>query len=287
MTFTVKNQIMVISGASTGIGAATALELASLGYHVLAGVRTHADANAIRSESVEPVMLDITKSDDIRALAERVASDSGRRPLKAVINNAGIEINAPLEVLSLDLWRQQFEVNLFGHVAVIQALLPALRASRGRIVNVSSVGGKVALPTYSAYAGTKFAFEAASDSLRREVRPQGIQVVVVQPGGVRTVMADRSGPLSLELAKKMSPEHKRLYGNLITATVASQSAFLARAVSSERAAIKIAKAATIRRPRTRYTLGVDAAFVIPLARILPDRAMDRVLRFTPGSHPSR
>ena len=277
MTTPPKNALIVVSGASTGIGAATARELASRGYHVLAGVRTPSAADAIAFGGIEPVMLDITRPDHIEALKERVATDAQARPLRAVVNNAGLEINAPLEVLDLDLWRQQFDVNLFGHVAVIQALLPALRASRGRIVNISSVGGRVALPIYSAYAGTKFALEAASDALRRELRAQGIQVVVVQPGGVRTVMAERSGPLSLELAARMSPEHKALYGDLIVSTVGGQAAFLARAISAERAAAKIAKVTTIARPRTRYTLGPDAAFVIPLARLLPDRLMDRVL----------
>ncbi len=232
---------MVVSGASTGIGAATASKLAALGYHVLAGVRTERDADTIRSERVEPIMLDITVPEHSEALRERITSDPEQRPLRALINNAGIEINAPLEVLQLDTWRKQFEVNLFGHIAVIQALLPALRASRGRIVNISSVGGRAALPIYAAYAGTKFALEAASDSLRREVRSQGIQVVVVQPGGVKTVMADRSGPLSLELAEAMSTEHKRLYGDLITSTVAAQTAFLQRAVSAERAGAKVAR----------------------------------------------
>ena len=268
---------MVVSGASTGIGSATARRLAAMGYHVLAGVRTERDAKAISAAGMEPVMLDVTVPDQIAALAQRVASDSQKRPLRALINNAGIEINAPLEALPLDTWRQQFEVNLFGHIAVMQVLLPALRESRGRIVNISSVGGVAALPIYAAYAGSKFALEAASDSLRREVRAQGVQVVVVQPGGVKTVMADRSGALSLELADGMSDEHKRLYGDLITSTVASQTAFLTRAISSEKAGAKVARVATVARPRTRYTLGPDAAFVIPLARLLPDRIMDRIL----------
>lgn len=279
-----RNEIMVVSGASTGIGAATARRLAAMRYHVLAGVRTERDAEATRAAGMEPIMLDITVPAHIEALAARIASDPRERQLRAVINNAGIEINAPLEALPLDTWRRQFEVNLFGHIAVIQALLPALRESRGRIVNISSVGGVAALPIYAAYAGTKFALEAASDSLRREVRAQGVQVVVVQPGGVKTVMADRSGALSLELAQRMSDDHKHLYGELIASTVASQTAFLERAVSSEKAGAKVAKFATVARPRTRYTLGPDAAFVVPLARFLPDRIMDRML---PGTSRER
>ena len=238
MTPSPRHELVVVSGASTGIGAATARQLASMGFHVLAGVRTPRDADAIRADGIEPVMLDITIPEHINNLAARIAADPEKRPLRALINNAGIEINAPVEVLPLELWRSQFEVNLFGHIAVIQALLATLRKSRGRIVNISSVGGEVALPNYG-------------DALRREVSAQGIQVVVVQVGGVKTVMADRSGPLSLELAEKMSPEHTRLYGDLITSAVVSQTAFLKRALSAEKAGVKIANAATTLRPRTR------------------------------------
>lgn len=278
-----KRELMVVSGASTGIGAATARQLASMGFHVLAGVRTSLDADAIRADGVEPVILDITIPEHIENLAARIAADPQKRPVRALVNNAGIEINAPVEVLPLELWRSQFEVNLFGHVAVIQALLPFLRESRGRIVNISSVGGEVALPIYGAYAGSKFALEAASDALRREVSAQGIQVVVVQAGGVKTVMADRSGPLSLKLAGEMSPEHIRLYGDLIRSAVASQTAFLRRAMSADTAGAKIAKVATRARPRIRYTLGRDAALVIPLNHILPTSVMDRML--SPGRQP--
>lgn len=271
-----KNELIAVSGASTGIGAATARRLAERGYHVLAGVRRDEDADAIRSDLIEPVTLDITDAEHIAALAHRIASDPQKRALRAVINNAGIEVNAPVEVLPLDAWREQFEINLFGHIAVIQALLPALRGSRGRIVNISSVGAEATLPIYGAYAGSKAALESASDALRREVRAQGIQVVIVQSGGVQTPMAEKSGPLSLRLSAAMSPEHTHLYGELISATVKFQSAFLTRAITAERAAAKIAQITTIRRPRTRYSLGPDAAFTLPLNRMLPDRLMDRI-----------
>src|ERR1700759_1573906 len=121
------NELIVVTGASTGMGAATAKELARKGFHVLAGVRREVDAEALRGDGIEPHILDITVESDIAAIAARVAADP--RPLRALINNAGIAINAPIEPLPLDEWRQQFEVNLFGHVAMIQALLPALLSS--------------------------------------------------------------------------------------------------------------------------------------------------------------
>lgn len=264
---------MVVTGASTGIGAATVRELAGRGYRVLAGVRRERDARNIEGRNVEPVIVDITDSAQVDALAARI----GNAPVKALINNAGIAVNAPVEALPLDEWRHQFEVNLFGHIAVTQALLPALLRSRGRVVNISSIGGKLALPTYGAYAGTKFALEAVSDALRRELAPHGVQVVVVEPGGVRTEMNHRGTAVANQLAANMSPEQHQRYGPLVRAIVSHSAAFTKAGKSAEDAAKVVAKAATERRPRTRYTIGRDAAVMSRLSRVLPDRVLDRVL----------
>src|SRR3984893_10606838 len=148
-----RNELIVVTGASTGIGAASARELARNGFHVLAGVRREADADALGAdgiEGLEPHILDITVESDVAAIADRVARDPLQRPLRALINNAGIAINAPVETLQPAEWRRQFEVNLFGHTAMTQAMLPALFSSSGTVVNISSVGGKVVLPTYGA-----------------------------------------------------------------------------------------------------------------------------------------
>ncbi len=149
-----------MTGASTGIGAASARELARQGFHVLAGVRRDRDADALRADGIEPVILDITQPDHIGELAARVGSRAGA--LRALVNNAAIQINAPVEALPLSEWRRQFKVNLFGHVAVTQVLMPALLRHSGRVVNISSVGGRVALPTYGPLRG-------------HEVRPRGGQ----------------------------------------------------------------------------------------------------------------
>src|ERR1700732_715946 len=153
---------------------------------VLAGVRRDVDAESLRTAGIEPHILDITVESDVVAIADRVARDPLRRPVRALINNAGIAINAPVETLPMAEWRRLFEVNLFGHIAMTQALLPALLRSTGTVVNISSVGGKVAMSTYGAYAGSKFALEAVSDSLRREVAQFGVKVVVIEPGAVKT-----------------------------------------------------------------------------------------------------
>ncbi|WP_216827139.1 SDR family NAD(P)-dependent oxidoreductase [Streptomyces sp. 2P-4] len=264
-----------MTGASTGMGAAAARELARRGFHVLAGVRRDRDADAIRSAGIEPVILDITKSAHVEALAARVAGDP--RALHALVNNAGVQVNAPVEVLPMAQWRQAFEVNLFGHIAVIQALLPALLRSKGRVINISSVGGRYAMATYGAYAGAKFALEAVSDSLRREVAPLGVQVVVVEPGGVRTEIAARGIATANHLAAQMTPEQDERYGGLVQANNKLMASGTASGLTADAAAQVIAKAVTTRRPRTRYTAGRDAALIMSLGRFLSDRTLDRVL----------
>ncbi|WP_233570505.1 SDR family NAD(P)-dependent oxidoreductase [Frigoribacterium sp. PhB24] len=266
-----------MSGASTGMGAATARELARRGFHVLAGVRRPADGDALRADGIEPVILDITEPGHVEALVERITSDPDARPLRALVNNAGVSVYAPVEAYPLEEWRGLFEVNLFGHVAMIQALLPTLIAGGGRIVNISSVGGKGAMPTYGPYAATKFALEAVSDALRRELSRHGVQVVVVEPGAVRSQMADRGATATSAFAAQMRPDLQRRYGDLITAALAQTSAHIGRGLSADAAGSIIADAATIRRPRTRYTVGRDASMLVALTRVLPDRLLDRVI----------
>lgn len=270
-------QLVVVSGASTGIGAATARELAGRGFHVLAGVRREVDAQALRGERIEPLILDITAAADVAAVADRVAHDPDGRGLRAVVNNAGIAVNASVEVLPMADWRRQFEVNLFGHIAMTQALLPALLASRGTVVNISSVGGRVAMATYGAYAGAKFALEAVSDALRREVAGLGVHVVVVQPGAVITEMAGRGVATADRLAAAMTPEQHRRYDGLIGAVTTQARGFARTGVTAQRAARVIADAATAATPWTRYTIGRDAAVMVRLARVAPDLLLDRLL----------
>ncbi|MFE4052951.1 SDR family NAD(P)-dependent oxidoreductase [Streptomyces sp. YIM B13518] len=268
-------KLIVVTGASTGMGASAARELARRGFHVLAGVRRDRDADAIRSTGIEPVILDITKSEQVEALATRVADDP--RVLHALVNNAGVQVNAPVEALPMTEWRRVFEVNLFGHIAVTQALLPALLRSKGRVINISSVGGKFAMATYGAYAGAKFALEAVSDSLRREVAPLGVQVVVVEPGGVRTEMAARGVETANHLAARMTPEQDERYGSLVRANNKLMTSGTASGLTADAAARVIARAVTTRRPRTRYTAGRDAALIMRLGPMLSDRTLDRVL----------
>lgn len=272
-----RRDLAVVTGASSGIGAATARELAERGYHVLAGVRRKVDADVLRIANIEPIILDITHEAGIAALSQRVRNDLERRRLGVLVNNAGVGINAPVEAYSLPDWRRLFEVNLFGHVAVIQALLPALIESAGTIVNVSSVGGRVAMAAYGPYACTKFALEALSDSLRREVGPLGLKVFVIEPGAVRTEMLGQVGARAERVIDAMTAVQRGRYAALLRAVVAQAEASEEGGASAEDAACTIADAITSARPRTRYTVGRWSGVFVGLTRLLSDRALDRLL----------
>jgi NAD(P)-dependent dehydrogenase (short-subunit alcohol dehydrogenase family) len=274
----VRNELIVVTGASTGIGAATARELAHRGFHVLAGVRRDIDADALRAERIEPHLLDITTEADVAAIARRVTDDPEHRQLRALVNNAGIAVNAPVEALPMTEWRRQFEVNLFGHIAMTQALLPALLDNSGTVVNISSVGGRVAMATYGAYAGSKFALEAVSDALRREVAGFGVKVIVVEPGAVTTEMAGRGVATAEALAAAMTADQHQRYDALTDAITTQARTFALDGVPAGHAAKVIADAITATNPRTRYTVGRDAAVIVRLARLVPDRVLDVILR---------
>lgn len=269
-------ELVVVTGASTGIGRATAQRLAADGFHVLAGVRRQADAERLAAVNVEPLILDITNDDHVAALGERVAGD-GRR-LRALVNNAGIAINAPVETLELKEWRRQFDVSVFGQIAVTRALLSALLTGTGRVINIGSVAGRVAMPSFGPYAAAKFAMEAVSDALRREVAEFGVEVVVITPGAVRTNMTESGIATANRLSEGMTPEQHGRYDKLMDAFLRQVEAFARDGVEPERAAAVISRAIAARKPRTRYTVGPDAAMLVPLSRIVPDRLLDRVLR---------
>lgn len=271
-------ELVVVTGASSGIGRASAQRLAADGFHVLAGVRNQDDAAKLRTQSIEPVILDITDADALRALADRVATDSAGRLLRAVVNNAGIAVNGPVETVPLDEWRRQFEVSVIGQIAVTQALIPALLASRGRVINIGSLGGKVAMPGFGPYSAAKFAMEAVTDALRREMEPQGLKVIVITPGAVSTGMSDQGMATVSRLARLMTSDQHRRHGPLIDGVKAQIEAFARDGVPAEQAATVVSQALRDSKPRIRYTVGRDAAVMSRMVSFMPDRILDRVLR---------
>ena len=204
---------VLVTGASSGIGHAAALHLRQLGFDAVGGVRRDEDAERLEAEGLRAVKLDVVDQESIAA----ARSALGDGPLAGLVNNAGIGVGGPLEFLPLDQLRDVLEVNLVGQVAVTQAFLPALRLGRGRIVNVSSIGGRFALPLGGAYGASKFALEAVSDSLRRELLAQGVDVIVIEPGGVKTPIWEKGNARVAETMDAMTPEGERLYGGMIAA----------------------------------------------------------------------
>ncbi len=276
-------RMAVVTGASSGIGLATTHELARRGFYVLAGVRKQQDADRLASANIEPVIVDITDEEQVAALADRVAHDPRGRRLGALVNNAGVALNAPVEAIPLAEWRRHFDVNVFGHVAVVQALLPALIAGGdGRLVNVSSIGGRVAFPTYGAYAAAKFALEGFSDALRREVGRLGVKVIVIEPGTIATPMWGKGIATMDELAAAMTADQHARYDDLIAAMHKQAEGQEGSGIPPRRAATVIADAIQSRKPRTRYLVGRDAKLLARIAGLLSDSMVDRLVARTLG-----
>jgi NAD(P)-dependent dehydrogenase (short-subunit alcohol dehydrogenase family) len=251
----------LVTGASSGIGAACAARLARSGWRVLAGVRRAGDA----PEGTEEVLLDVTDAGDIAAAAD------GIEELHGLVNNAGVALALPLERVPLDELRRQLEVNVVGQVAVTQALVPALRRGRGRVVFVGSIAGKSALPFLGPYAASKHALEAVADSLRVELKPWGIAVAIVEPGTIRTPIWRKGAEKADALLDEQAQE---LYGDRIAAFRRVAAERGANGAPAEAVAATIERALTARRPRARYLVGRDAWLRAGVER-LPARARDR------------
>jgi NAD(P)-dependent dehydrogenase (short-subunit alcohol dehydrogenase family) len=265
---------VVVTGASSGIGEACALRLARGGLRVLAGVRQVADGERLRElggDGIEPVTLDVTDSASIAAAAELL----GAEPLRALVNNAGIAVSMPLELLPLEELRHQLEVNLVGQVAVTQAFLPHLRAGRGRIVNVGSIAGRSALPFLGAYAASKHGLEAVTDSLRVELRPFGIEVVIVEPGTIATPIWQKGAETFQRIAAELPADLASLYGPRLAAFRQAAAAAGRRAEPADDVARVVEHALFAKRPKTRYVVGRDARRRARVER-LPDRLRDSV-----------
>ncbi|MFJ9608417.1 SDR family NAD(P)-dependent oxidoreductase [Kitasatospora sp. NPDC101176] len=272
---------VVITGASSGLGKACALQLSRVGFHVYAGVRRPEDGERLHAAAtgrLTPVVLDVTDEESVRNAVRAIAGPAGTAGLYGLVNNAGIAVTAPLECVPHDLMRRQIETNVIGQLLAIQSFLPLLRAGVGRIVNVTSGLGNVAIPYLGAYAAAQFAKEALSDALRRELAPQRIPVVVVQPGAVLTPLWGKmsdEGNRALESAP--APVQDLYNGTFPRFMKANETSARTSRTTPDDVARVVFRALVTKRPRTRYGVGRDAVGSRVLARLMPDRAIDRIL----------
>jgi len=271
------NKVALVTGASSGIGKATALELKELGYTVYGAARRVDRMQSLARSDIRVLAMDVTDDASMQAGIDKIVAETGR--IDVLVNNAGYGSYGAVEDVPMVEARAQFEVNVFGAVRLIQLALPHMRAQRsGRIINITSMGGKIHTPLGAWYHGTKFALEAISDCLRMEVAPFGIDVIVIEPGGIKTewagIAADKlretsgHGPYAAQ-AKAMA---QSMVGE---ASVKRQS-------PPQLIADTIAKAMTASRPKTRYAVGFGAKPMIFMRGVLSDRAFDGMMRMATG-----
>jgi NAD(P)-dependent dehydrogenase (short-subunit alcohol dehydrogenase family) len=264
---------VLISGASTGIGRACALHMDKLGWRVFAGVRRDEDGESLRqagSPGLLPVFLDVTDAGSIDRAVAIVREEVGADGLSGLVNNAGVPLGGPVELLDLEQVRKGFDVNVFGALALTQACLPLLRAARGHVVNISSISGMIAMPFVGPYAASKFALGAFSDSLRVELRPWRIPVSIVELGPIDTPIWTKSGSL-LQTIVEESPEESLARYRPLAEVFAGRIG--PHGKPPEIAAAVVAQALTAARPKTRYRVGLEAR-VTALFALLPDRLRD-------------
>jgi NAD(P)-dependent dehydrogenase (short-subunit alcohol dehydrogenase family) len=272
-----RSDAVVITGASSGIGAACALALDKIGYRVFAGVRNAADGEDLQRRSgprLMPIRIDVTDEASILAARHTVRAMMGEAGLAGLVNNAGIGVAGPVEAVPLADWRRQFDVNFFGLITVTQIFLPLIRQGRGRIVNIGSIAGRAAMPFMAPYSASKYALEALTDALRIELQPWGVRVALIEPGAIATAMWKKRRKETNSWDASWSADLKPLYqaGFARITDIAAEAG--ERAQSTALVAEAVIHALRARFPRTRYLVGSDARIRAGLALLLPDRLND-------------
>lgn len=276
---------VLVTGASSGIGLVTAQLLASEGYHVLAGVRSDIGRErlaACQATNLTPVWLDVTQPEHVERLIPEIRrlSPGG---LFALVNNAGIGPPAAVELTDLDELRRVLEVNTLAPLRMIQACLPLLREGRGRIVNISSMNGSIALPMVGAYSASKFALEALSDALRVELRPWNIPITLIRPGQVGTDIFAKARTALEQRSQEIPPELRDGYEKMYARAAKFNERGATAATPPSAVARVVLKALRARRPRLRYIVGADAR-ALQLARaVFPTRWLDRFIAAISGA----
>lgn len=269
-----------ISGASRGIGRACARLLHKNGYLVFAGVRQQEDADSLKAEMQDrlvPITLEVTDENTILDAVKDIGKLTGDSGLYGLVNNAGIAVAGPLEFMPLHKLREQLEINVIGHLAVTQAFMPLLRKGRGRIINISSKEGIIAMPFVGPYCASKFALEALSDSLRMELKPWAIPVAIIEPGTIATEIIQRSISAAEECISSLPRDATDMYQDCFDKARKTADKIARSAISVDAVAKAVLKAITDKKPKTRYTVGLDAKVLSFMVRILPDRILDMLI----------
>src|SRR6476620_3298260 len=272
---------VVVTGASTGIGRATALLLDKKGYRVFAGVRKDEDAKSLKEEAsdrLKPIKIDVAKERSVATAARNVKKALGDEGLVGLVNNAGIGGGGPVEFVDLDHLRETLEVNVIGQVAVTQAFMPLVRKAKGTIVFIASIGGRVGTPFLSPYNVSKFGIEALGESLRHEVEPWDIDVVVVEPGAIVTKIWDKAEELSEQQLAQMPDDAKRLYGPQIETFFEGFVEGGRKGIPPEKVATVIHGAIRSDNPKPRRLVGTDAKIGARLKGTVPDRTFHKMVR---------
>jgi NAD(P)-dependent dehydrogenase (short-subunit alcohol dehydrogenase family) len=269
--------VALVTGGSSGIGEATALKLQELGYTTYAAARRVQRMEHLTASGIRPLAMDVTDDESMQSAVQHILAEAGR--IDVLVNNAGYGSYGALEDVPLSEARYQFEVNVFGAARLTQLVLPYMRQQRsGTIINITSMGGKIYTPLGAWYHATKFALEALSDCLRMEVEPFGIDVVVIEPGGVNSEW----GGIAAQKLRTVSGSG--VYADQASAVAESLTSETNRRRQSPPTVIAntIARAVTARRPKTRYAVGYGARPMIFLHEVLPDRWFDAFMRRATG-----
>ncbi len=278
---------VLVTGASSGIGRETVLLLAARGFQVFAGVRKPADGAALarafgasrngsgapsgQQGSLTPVIIDVTRAPSIAAALRKVRKAVEPGTPFSLVNNAGIAVAAPLELLALEDLRRQFEVNVFGQVAVTQAFLPLIREGRGRIVFMGSLFGRISVPLVSPYSAAKFAIEAVADAFAIELHKWGIRVSLMEPGNIDTPIWEKFLAKGMEARTPDARARKALYADAEASMHRLAKFFSSTGLTPGKVASVVHHALTARRPRTRYLVGRDAKILTPITALGTDR----------------
>lgn len=276
---------VVITGASTGIGQATALALDKAGFRVFAGVRKQSDADSLKqisSSRLTPIILDVLDHAAIGEAARVVAETVGTDGLAGLVNNAGISTACPIEFFPMDLALEQLNVNLIGQIAVMQAFLPLIRKGNGRIVNIGSIGGIQPIPSLGLYDASKAGIHALTDVLRMELSGWGIPVILVIPGNIATPIWKKSGDATKKLLESLPKLAGELYGPMMDNIASSVEKMAGKGLPPETAANAVLKALTVKKPRTRYIVGLDAVLQVMMSKFLGNRIRDALVWLSLG-----